>query len=75
MKMTLGLKGKEAHWPQLAHQSEIATTDMHLSCNNFFLHSVIATNEMSIIQADLGFEEEECVFFTHSSSTNYYFLV
>ena len=53
---------QEAHGLRLAHLSEIATIDMHLLCNIFFI-SVIATNERIIIQADLGFEEEQCVFF------------
>ena len=52
------LKIQEAHGPQLAHLSEIATADMHLLCN-IFLNIVIVTNEWIIIYAVLGFGEEE----------------
>ena len=49
---------QEAHRPQHAHLSEIATADMHMLCNIFFLILSLQLMKWAV----LGFEEEECFF-------------
>ena len=65
-------KKQEAHGPQLAHQSETATTNIHL----LFFFSILSLQLMkgSSVKQFLELKKNN-VFFTHSSSSNYYCLV
>ena len=66
-----GYNNQEAHRPGLAHLSEIATADMHLLCNIFSILSLQLMNG-SLFKQFLVLKKN--VFFTHSSSSNYYFF-
>ena len=66
-------KKQEAHRPWLAHLSETATAAMHLLCNIFSIVSLQLKKGSSFKQF-LVLKSKNVVY-THSSSSNYYFLV
>ena len=51
--------------PRATLPSETTISDMQMRCNIFPILSMHATNEMIIIWAFLGFEEQNAFFFNH----------